>query len=129
MAADTTVDAGKIGFDAGMHRADQHVGQRRKRVASLLRRQRAGKNAGADQEHMLLAEQADCVEHVFVGAGLADSPRQLRFQALGVGQRAKKSRIDQRIDDVGMLGENIRKPWRSAENKRDKANEFGILSQ
>ena len=55
--------------------------------------------------------------------------RKLSFQARGVGQRAKECRIDQRIDDMRMLRQNIRKPRRHAEDESDKANKLRILPQ
>ena len=50
-----------------MQVAHHHLGERRERVAGLLRRHGSGQNAGADQEHMLLAEHADAIEKIFVG--------------------------------------------------------------
>ena len=76
LAADTTVDAGKIGFDAGACTARGSTRRPTSQTRRLLAPPTASrKECGRVQEHMLLAEQADCVEHVFVGAGLADSPR------------------------------------------------------
>ena len=49
----------EIVLDAGMQRADQNVGEAREDLARLLGRDRAGQDARADQEHVLLAELAD----------------------------------------------------------------------
>ncbi len=53
-------------FDLAMQRADNHVGEQRKRLPRLLRRNRARKNAHTDQEHVLLPEQPEPVEHVLI---------------------------------------------------------------
>ena len=109
LAADAAMDEGEIGFDARMQGADENVGQRREHLACPLGRQRAGENARTDQKHMLLPEQADGIEHVFIAARGVERVRQFLLQARGVGQRAEEARIDQRIDHVRMLRQNIGK--------------------
>ena len=84
------IDAAEILLDGAVHRADQHIGKPGKRFAGLLRRYRAGEDARADQEHVLLSELARAIEQVFVGVGLRKRPGQLRRKPLGVGQRAEE---------------------------------------
>ena len=66
LAADAAVCGGEILLHFAVHRADENIGEAGKNLAGLLGRHRAGKNPRADQEHVLLAEQADGIEHVFV---------------------------------------------------------------
>ena len=67
-AADAAVRGDEIVFHFFVDGAQQHVGKPRKSLARLLRGNRPGENARADQEHMLLAEQTDGVEHGLVAA-------------------------------------------------------------
>ncbi len=129
LTAHAAVRGGEIGLDAGMQRADQQVGKSREHFAGLFRRKRTRQDAGADQEHVLLAEQPDRVEHVLVAAALAKRLGKIGLEPLGIGQRAEKARIDQRIDDVRVLRENLGKPRRGTEDERDEANKLRILPQ
>ena len=67
-----------------MHRAHDGIGEPRKGFAGLLRRHRAGQDARADQEHLLLAERADAVEEILVRFRLRQRHRQATPRALPV---------------------------------------------
>ena len=96
--------------------------RRGENLARLLGRKRAGEDSRADQEHVLLAEQADRIEHVLVAARLAERVRKLRLQPLRVRQRAEEARVDQRIDDVRIAAPGYR---RAAAQRRGSARRSG----
>ena len=112
-----------------MQRADQHVGEPRERLAGLLGRDRAREDARADQEHLLLREDADAIEEILVAAGLLERAvepgRELRL----FRQRAEEARIDHRVHHVGELREAVGKPRRGAEHQRDQRDQVGVLPQ
>src|SRR5208282_3853206 len=108
---------------------DQYIGQSREHVARLLGRNRSREDTRANQEHVFLAEQADRIEHILVAAGLAERACKLPFEPHHLGQRAKKTRVDQRIDDMRVLRQNIGEARGDPENERDEANELRILPQ
>ena len=68
LPGDAAVQLDELVLDRAMQRADQHVGEPRERLAGLLRRHGAGEDARADQEHLLLREDADAVEEILVTA-------------------------------------------------------------
>ena len=78
---------------------------------------------------MFLAEQTDGIEYVFVALRLDQPARQLGFELRFVGQRAEKTRLDQRIDQVRALRQNIGEARRHAEDQSDETDELGILPQ
>ena len=128
-AADAAVDGGEIGFHSSVNGAQQHVGKPREGLTRLLRRHRPGENSRADQEHMLLAEQADGVERRLVAGRVFQHAAELRFEPRLVGQRAEEARIDQRIDEVRMVRQDVGQPRRRAEDERDEADQVRILPQ
>ena len=78
---------------------------------------------------MLLSEQADRIEHVLVAAGLGQRAGKLGFDPLFVGQRAEEMRVDQRIDEMRILGKNVGEPRRDAEDQRDESHQLRILPE
>ena len=112
-----------------MHGADHHVGEPREGFARLPRGQRAGQNADADQEHVLLPEHADAVEEILVVARL----RQRRVEPLAqlrvVRQGAEEARIDQRIHHLRMARNDVGEPRRGAEHQSDQRDQLGVLPQ
>src|SRR5262249_60034794 len=60
---------GEVLLDRPVQRADQCIREARERLARLLRRYRAGENAGADEEDLFLREDADAVEEILLPAG------------------------------------------------------------
>src|SRR4029077_71705 len=66
-------------------------------------RHRAEEYSRADQDHVLLAEQADGVEHVFVAGRFGQPAREPSLELRFVGQRAEEARLDQRIDQIRAL--------------------------
>ena len=74
LAADAAVVFGDRLLDPPVQRADRDVGEPREGAARLLGRDRARQDARADQEHLLLAEQAQPVEKILVGC----APRSMR---------------------------------------------------
>ncbi len=119
----------EILLDRLMHRADDDVGQPRECLACLFGRHGSGEDARTDQEHVLLAELPRAVEQVFVGEGLRKRGGEVAAELLGVRQCAEKGRLDQRIHHVGMQRQNIGKPRRSAQRKREKCDEVRIAPQ
>ena len=90
-AADAAVGSGEIGFHYFVNGAQQHLGKPRKNLTGLLRRHRPGQNSRADQEHMLLAEQADGVERRLVAARVFKRAAKLGSEPRLVGQRRRRS--------------------------------------
>ena len=117
-------------LDRSVQRADDHVGEAGEGLAGLLRRHRAGQDARADQEHLLLAEQADAVEEILVearpGRASAASPAS---SLLGVRQGAEEGRVDQRVHHLRMMRDDVGEPRRGAEQQRDQGEQIGILAQ
>ncbi len=129
LAADAAVCGGEILLHLAVHRADEHVGKPRKNLAGLLGRHRARQDARADQEHVLLAEQADGVEHVFVALGLDQPAGEFGFELRFIGQRAEKTRLDQRIDQIRALRQNVGEARRDAKDQGDETDELRVLPQ
>ncbi len=129
LAADAAVRGGKIIFHASMHGADQDIGKPGKYLARLFGRNRARQDSRTDQEHMLLAEETDCIENLLVARGIAERAIEFGLKPFFIGQRAKETRIDQRIDHLRILRKNIGEPRRDAEDQRDETDEFRILPQ
>ncbi|MGC4095618.1 MAG: hypothetical protein QM706_00735 [Nitrospira sp.] len=102
------------------------VGEPRERLARLLGRYRARKNARADQEHLLLSEQAQPVEEIFVGTRLTASPTSRR-QACRRRATPKNARLEQRIHHLRVLREDVGEPRRGAEDQCDERHQIGIL--
>ena len=53
----------------------------------------------------------------------------LGFELRFVGQRAEKTRLDQRIDQIRALRQNIGEARRNTEDQRDETNELRVLPQ
>ena len=70
LARDAAVQLREIVLDRAVKRANEHVRQPGEGFARLLGRRRARQNARSDQEHLLLREDADAIEKVFVGVSL-----------------------------------------------------------
>ena len=118
LAADAAVCGGEILFHFAVHRADEHVGKACKNLAGLLGRHRAGQDARADQEHVLLAEQADGVEHVFVALASRPAGAQARLRA--AFRRAARRRNSARSADRSNAG-SAPEYRRSAARRRGSA--------
>ncbi len=59
-----------------------------------------------------------------------DQPaRQLGFELRFVGQRAEKTRLDQRIDQIRALRQNVGEARRDAEDQGDETDELRVLPQ
>ena len=129
LAADAAVPGNEVFVDAGIERADEHLGEAGVDLARLLGRDRPGQDSRPDQEHALLAELADRIEHVLVATGLAERLRQLRRQPLLVGHRAEEARVDERIDDMGVVRQDIGEARRNADDQGDETDEVRILPQ
>ena len=115
--------------DPPVQRAHDRVGEAREGLPGLLRGHRAGQDARADQEYLLLAEQADAVEEILMGAGLRQRNRKGRLELLRSRQGAEKSLVGERVHHLGMLGERIGEPRRGAEHAGDEGHEVGVLPQ
>src|SRR6185369_13256867 len=68
---DAAVRLRKQVLDVAAKRADHNIGKAGESLRRLLRRYGSRQDTGADQEHVLLAEQAQTIEMVLVGLGLA----------------------------------------------------------
>src|SRR4029078_1442179 len=129
LAGDPPVPGNEVFLHARKECADEYFGEAGINLARLPGRDRSGQDSRADQEHALLAEQADRVEHVLVAAGLAERRDKLRGQQLLVRYGAEEARVDERIDDVRVVGQNIGETRRKTDDQRDEANEVRILPQ
>ena len=129
LAADVAVPGNEVFVDAGIERAGEHFGEAGVDLARLLGRDRPGQDSRPDQEHALLAELADRIEHVLVATGLAERLRQLRRQPLLVRHRAEEARVDERVDDVGVVRQDIGEAGRNADDQGDETDEVRILPQ
>ena len=114
---------------AGAERANEDIGEPREHLARLLGGNRSGQDTRPDQEHVLLAEQADRVEHFLVASRLRERTRELRFEPSFIGRHAEEPRVDQRIDDVRVLRQDIGEARGDAEDERDEANKVGFSPQ
>ena len=63
-----------------LHRAQQNIGKTGEYIPGLLGGKRAGKNARADQEHMLLTKQPYGIEHSLGAACILQRPLQRCLQ-------------------------------------------------
>ena len=129
LAFDAAVQLDELLFDRAMQRANQHVGEPRKGLAGLLRRHGARQNPRADQEHLLLREDADAVEEVLIAPGLRKRAVEHGLQLVLFRQRAEEARIDHCVHDVGELREAVGEPRRGAEHHGDQRDQVGILPQ
>ena len=84
---------------------------------------------GADQKHLLLSEGAGAVEKILVPCGLTERAIERRGELVFLRQSAEEARIDDRVHDLGKLGETVGKARRGSENDRDQRNQVGILPQ
>ena len=82
LAADAAVGRDEIVFHASVQRTNEHVGEAGEHLTRLLGRNRSRQDARADQKHLLLAKQANGVEHIFITAGLAKRAHQPDFEVL-----------------------------------------------
>jgi hypothetical protein len=115
--------------DGTLDRAHDHVGKAREGLSGLLGRDRAGQDARADQEHVLLAELAGAIEQILIAAGLRERSRQLGAKLLGIRQRAEERGLDQRVHDLGMLRQDIGEPRRGAEREREQRHQVRVAPQ
>jgi hypothetical protein len=65
-AGHDAVDGAEHRADPPMQRAHDRVGETREGLPGLLRGHRAGQDSRADQEDLLLAEQADAIEEILM---------------------------------------------------------------
>ena len=110
LPADAAVAAANSSSTARCSARISDVGEPRESLAGLLGRHRAGQDARADQEHLLLAEQAQPVEEVLVGraprrACAASSASSLASS----GSAPKKRRLEQRIHHLRMARQDRRR--------------------
>ena len=129
LAADAAMCLRDHVLHLAVQRADHDVGEPRERFARLLGRHRAGEDARADQEHLLLAEQAQPVEKILVGLRLAERAVELGFKLGLVRQRAEEGRLQQRVHRLRMARQDVGEPRRGAERQRDQRDQIGILPQ
>ena len=97
------------------------------RLARLLGGHRARQDAGADQEHLLLAEDADAVEQILVGRRLSERQLQVGLELGLVWQRAKETRLKQCIHRLWIARKDVGKTRRGSECQRHKRNQIGVL--
>src|ERR1700744_2963921 len=128
-AADPAMGRGKVILHQFVNGPQEHVGKGSEYLAGLLRRYRTGQDTRADQEHVLLPELTDRIEHRFVALSIFERLPQRPFEPRPVRQGAEEARIDQRIDDVRILRQDVGKTWRDAKDQRDEADQFRILPQ
>ena len=119
----------EILLDRAVERANEEIGQPGERLAGLLRRHRPGQDPGADQEHVLLGEDADAVEEVLVGRCLRERAVEPGGERRLLRQRAEEARIDHRIHHLGKLRQAVGQPRRGRQHQRDQGDELGILPQ
>ena len=129
LPGDAAVQAGELLLDGAVQRADQHIREPREGLARLLRRHGARQDARADQEHVLLREDANAIEKVLVRSGLAQRALEPGGKLGFLGQRAEEARIDHRIHGFRKLREAVGQPRRGAEHQRDQRDQIGILPQ
>jgi hypothetical protein len=112
-----------------VERAHQHIRDPRERLAGLLRRHRPRQDAGADQKHLLLGEDADAVEIVLVARRLREETGKRHGEVRLLGQRAEEGRIDHRVDDFREVRETLGKPRCRPNHKRDQRDHVRVLPQ
>ncbi len=115
-------------FHRAMQRADDDVGEPREGRAGLLGRHRARQDAGADQEHVLLAEQPQPVEEVLVGCPprRACARARLRAWPRPAARRRTPGRAAHPSPRDGARGCRTSRR-RGAERQRDQRDEVGVL--
>ena len=100
-----------------------------KAVLGLLRRDRAGEDARADQEQALLAEQAQAIEELLVGIGVLQRRRQPRRQFALVRHRAEEARIDQAVHELRLPRQHVAEPGCRAQHQRHQRDEVAVLAE
>ena len=123
------VQLDEIFLDGAAERADQQIGQPGERFAGLFGRHRAGQNARADQEHLLLGKDSDAVEEVLVRARLLQRAVETGGKLRVFRQGAEEARVDHRVHHFRQLREDVGEPGRGAEHLRDQRDQVRILPQ
>ena len=113
-----------------VHRARPRFGEAGEGFAGLLRRHRAGQDARADQEHLLLAERcARGRESPRSESACASETRERRLERLRLRQRAEEAGSISASSTWGWCGERLGEARRGAEHARDQSDEIGVLPQ
>ena len=126
---DPAVLGGEAVGDQAMHGMDDAFGDVGKGRARLLRRDRAGEDARADQEQALLPEQTQAIEKLLVGARILHRGREPRRQFLPVRHRAEEARIDQAVHELRLPRQHLAKPGRRAQHQRHQRDEIAVLAK
>ena len=108
---------------------DDALGDIGKGDAGLLRRDRAGQDARADQEQAFLPEQPQPVEKFFVGIRVRQRRREPRRQFALVRHRAEEARIDQPVHDLRLPRQHVAETRRCAQHQRHQRDEVAVLAQ
>src|SRR5262245_23035653 len=111
--------AREVGGDRAMHGADNRICQTRERLPSLPRGDSSCEDPYTDQEDILEAEHAYALEQVLVIARLSERRIKSAMKLVLIRQSAKKTRVNQRIDHLGVACQRITQTWCNAENKND----------
>ncbi len=104
----------------------QRIGEVGVGVAGLAHADGAGEHPHADQERLLLAEDAGAVEHVLEGDRLGEARREQVGEHRLVGKAFEEGRLDHRIEDVGAGDHGLGQPRRRGEDRRQKIEQVGI---
>ena len=127
LAPDAAVIGRQHVLDPAVQRADRNIGEPREGAAGLLGRHRIRQHPRADQEHLLLAEHAEPIEKILVGARLLDGARELGLKLGFVRQRAEERRLEQRVHRLRIARQDVGQPRRGAERQRDQRDQIRIL--
>ncbi len=125
-AAQAAVDLAKSLLDLAMQRADDDVGERRIGFPRLTRRQDAGENSNADENHLLAPESAGAVENFLLALGFGKEGIQALGQDLFARRSAEETGIEQAVEQGRRTRDDFSEPRRRAENHGEKTNEIGV---
>ena len=108
------------------HRRDQHIGEVAIGIAGLAHADGAGEHPHADEELLLLAEDAGAVEHVLEAARLGQRFAQPLTQQRGVRQRAEEGRVEQRVHHMGAAHDGFGQARRRGQHRHQQVEQAGI---
>ena len=119
----------EVRFRRALHGADQFLGELRVGAAGERGGNHAGQHAHADQERLLVADDAGAVERILEIGGAVELGGNDGRDLFGARQIAQHARIEHGIEYAAAAAQNARQPRRGAHDVGDEPQQLGVGAQ
>ncbi len=118
-----------LALDLGLHGGDHAFGQQRVGAARLRGGDGAGEHAHADQELLLVGEEARAVQRRLEIAGAFQLGGDHRLEVGAVGQAAEEAGVEHGVEHAPALAQDAGEPGRGAHDGGDHLEQGRLLLQ